>query len=35
VQEDEEEEKPLKASTDAETHLLFIQPTGTGKPEMS
>lgn len=30
--EDEEEDKPLKPSPDADTHILFIQPTGTDFP---
>ena len=31
VEEDEEAEPPLKPSPDADTHILFVRPTSTGK----
>jgi len=33
VEEDEEAEQPLKPSPDADTHILFVQPTSTGKKQ--
>ena len=30
-EDDEDDTEKLKASPDAETHFLFIRPTGTGK----
>ena len=31
--DEEEEDKPLKPSPDADTHILFIRPSGTGESQ--